>query len=81
VDLTPREFDLLAFLARNRGRVITHRVLLEEVWGEGYGTETHYLRVYVNHLRKKVEADPAHPRLLHTSPGIGYQLVSPDESG
>jgi two-component system, OmpR family, KDP operon response regulator KdpE len=78
VDLTPREFDLLAFLARNRGRVITHRVLLEEVWGEAYGTETQYLRVYVNHLRKKVEADPAHPRLLRTSPGVGYQLVSPD---
>jgi two-component system KDP operon response regulator KdpE len=79
VELTAREFDLLAFLARNLGRVMTHRALLETVWGTGYGTETHYLRVYVNHLRKKLEDDPAHPRFLHTSPGVGYQLVTPDD--
>jgi two-component system KDP operon response regulator KdpE len=79
VTLTAREFDFLAFLARHPGRVITHRMLLEEVWGEGYGTETHYLRVYANHLRKKIEVDPAHPQLLLTSPGVGYQLVAPEE--
>jgi two-component system, OmpR family, KDP operon response regulator KdpE len=79
VALTAREFDFLAFLARHPGRVITHRMILEEVWGQGYGTETHYLRVYANHLRKKIEDDPAHPVLLLTSPGVGYQLVSPDD--
>lgn len=77
VSLTAREFDFLAFLARHPGRVITHRLLLEEVWGPGYGTETHYLRVYANHIRKKIEDDPAHPVLLLTSPGVGYQLVVP----
>jgi len=78
-ELTAREFDFLAFLARHPGKVVTHRVLLEQVWGPGYGTETHYLRVYANHLRKKIEADPAHPRLLRTSPGVGYQLVDPGD--
>jgi two-component system KDP operon response regulator KdpE len=77
VNLTAREFDFLAFLARHAGRVITHRMLLEEVWGPGYGTETHYLRVYANHIRKKIEDDPGHPVLLRTSPGVGYQLVAP----
>jgi two-component system KDP operon response regulator KdpE len=76
VVLTAREFDFLAFLARNAGRVITHRMLLEEVWGPGYGTEAHYLRVYANHIRKKIEDDPAHPTLLLTNPGVGYQLVA-----
>jgi two-component system KDP operon response regulator KdpE len=76
VVLTAREFDFLAFLARNAGRVITHRMLLEEVWGPGYGTEAHYLRVYANHIRKKIELDPANPRLLLTNPGVGYQLVA-----
>ena len=78
VALTAREFDFLAFLARHPGRVITHRLLLEGVWGPGYGTEAHYLRVYANHIRKKIEDDPAHPRLLLTSPGVGYQLVAPE---
>ncbi len=76
ITLTAREFDFLAFLARNAGRVITHRMLLEEVWGSGYGTEAHYLRVYANHIRKKIEIDPAHPALLLTNPGVGYQLVA-----
>ncbi|MHB8670825.1 MAG: response regulator transcription factor [Acidimicrobiales bacterium] len=77
VELTAREFDLLAFLARHAGKVVTHRMILEEVWGAGYGTETHYLRVYASQLRKKIESDPGHPRLLVTSPGVGYQLVDP----
>ena len=79
VVLTAREFDLLAFLARHPGRVISHRMLLAEVWGPGYGTETHYLRVYANHLRKKIEDDPTRPALLLTSPGVGYRLVAPDQ--
>lgn len=78
VVLTAREFDLLAYLARHPGRVISHRMLLAEVWGPGYGSETHYLRVYANHLRKKIEDDPARPVLLLTSPGVGYRLVAPD---
>jgi two-component system KDP operon response regulator KdpE len=79
ITLTAREFDFLAYLARHPGRVITHRMLLEEVWGPGYGTETHYLRVYANHLRKKIEDDPSRPVRLLTSPGVGYQLVAPAE--
>jgi two-component system KDP operon response regulator KdpE len=80
VELTAREFDFLAFLARHPGKVVTHRMLLEHVWGPGYGTETHYLRVYASHLRKKLERDPSRPRLLRTSPGVGYQLVDPGEN-
>lgn len=79
VDLTAREFDFLGFLAHHPGKVVTHRVLLEQVWGPDYGTETHYLRVYANHVRKKIEADPARPRLLRTSPGVGYQLIDPGD--
>ena len=79
VELTAREFDFVAFLARHAGRVVTHRMLLQEVWGPEYGTEVHYLRVYATRIRKKLEDDPAHPRFLRTSPGVGYQLVAPDE--
>jgi two-component system KDP operon response regulator KdpE len=77
VTLTAREFDVLAFLARHQGRVITHRLLLAEVWGPEYADGPHHLRVYANHLRKKIEPDPAHPVLLITVPGVGYQLVAP----
>jgi len=73
VELTAREFDLLAFLARNAGKVCTHRTILREVWGPGYGNETHYLRVYASRLRRKL-GDEAGP-LLRTNPGVGYQLV------
>ena len=76
VELTPKEFDFLALLARHSGRVLTHRTLLQEVWGSGYGTETQYLRVYASQLRKKLGDDPAHPRLV-TEPGVGYRLVDP----
>ncbi|GAC1604095.1 MAG: response regulator [Acidimicrobiales bacterium] len=77
VSLTRTEFDLLAFLARHPGRVITHRMLLEEVWGPEYATQSQYVRVYANHLRKKIEIDPGRPSILITSPGVGYQLVDP----
>lgn len=76
VELTAKEFELLSFLAHNAGRVCTHRVILERVWGPGYGTEVHYLRVYVNRLRTKI-GDSA-GALLRTSPGVGYQLVPGD---
>jgi two-component system KDP operon response regulator KdpE len=74
VDLTPKEFDFLALLARHAGRVLTHRMILQEVWGPEYGTETQYLRVYASQLRKKLHDDPADPRLV-TEPGVGYRLV------
>ncbi|HEY8141682.1 MAG TPA: response regulator [Kofleriaceae bacterium] len=74
VRLTPIEFRLLAFLARNAGRMLTHRQILQEVWGPGRGEETHYVRVYMANLRRKIEDDPARPRLLVTEPGVGYRL-------
>jgi len=73
VELTPKEFDFLAFLARWPGRVLTHRAILQEVWGPEYGHETHYLRVYASQLRKKLGEHPDRPRLV-TEPGVGYRL-------
>ena len=74
VKLTPIEFRLLAFLALNAGKVLTHRQILEEVWGPGYAAQSHYVRVHMAELRKKVEADPARPRLILTELGVGYRL-------
>jgi two-component system KDP operon response regulator KdpE len=74
VHLTPTEYKLLAALIRHAGRVITHRQLLQEVWGMSYVEQTHYLRVYMAQLRHKLEPDPARPRLLTTEPGVGYRL-------
>ncbi len=78
VDLTPKEFAFLAALARHPGRVLTHRMLLREVWGPDYGAELQYLRVYASHLRRKLNDDPARPHLV-TEPGVGYRLVDPAE--
>jgi two-component system, OmpR family, KDP operon response regulator KdpE len=77
VQLTPNEFDLLSLLARNEGKLLTHRTILREVWGPAYGEESHYLHVYVSQLRRKLEPDPARPRYLLTEPGAGYRLVDP----
>jgi len=77
VDLTPKEFGFLAVLARHPGRVVTHRTILQEVWGPEFGTETQYLRVYASQLRKKLGEDPTAPRLV-TEPGVGYRLINPD---
>jgi two-component system KDP operon response regulator KdpE len=74
VELTPKEFAFLALLARYPGRVLTHRTILQEVWGPEYGSETQYLRVYASQLRKKLGEDPSAPRLV-TEPGVGYRLV------
>ena len=79
VDLTPKEFAFLAVLARHPGRVLTHRTILQHVWGPEYGTETQYLRVYASQLRRKLQDDPARPRLV-TEPGVGYRLVDPSEA-
>jgi two-component system KDP operon response regulator KdpE len=74
VRLTPIEFRLLALLAANAGKVLTHRHILKEVWGPPYVSESHYLRVFMATLRRKVEPDPARPRLLLTEPGVGYRM-------
>jgi two-component system, OmpR family, KDP operon response regulator KdpE len=75
LDLTPKEFGMLAALARHPGRILTHRTLLHEVWGPGYDTETHYLRVYASQLRKKLGPEGA--KMLVAEPGIGYRLIDP----
>ena len=77
VSLTPNEFDLLRYLAQNEGKLLTHQMILREVWGPRYGSESHYLHVYVSQLRRKIEPDPARPRYLLTEPGAGYRLVDP----
>lgn len=72
--LTSTEFSLLSLLAKNQGRVLTHQHILKEVWGYGYVEQTQYLRVFVAQLRKKIEDDPAKPKLLLTESGIGYRF-------
>jgi two-component system KDP operon response regulator KdpE len=78
VALTPIEYALLTALAEHPGRVLTDLVLLRRVWGPEYGSESHYLHVYMARLRKKLEPDPGRPRYLHTEPGVGYRLVEAD---
>lgn len=75
VHLTPNEFRLLAVLVKHAGMVLTHRQLLKEVWGPGSAQENHYLRVYMNQLRQKLEADPTKPQHLLTETGVGYRLA------
>ena len=76
VHLTPTEYRLLVLLARHAGKVLTHRQLLTEVWGPRSTHQTHYLRVHMAALRRKIEADPARPRWLSTEPGVGYRLLT-----
>jgi two-component system, OmpR family, KDP operon response regulator KdpE len=76
IHLTPKEFDLLRALARNRGRLMTHRALLGEVWGHAYEDDTHTLRVHIANLRGKIEPDPQQPRYIRTDPGVGYRFAS-----
>ncbi|HEX2909396.1 MAG TPA: response regulator transcription factor [Chloroflexia bacterium] len=75
VRLSPIEFALLKQLVAHAGKVLTHRVLLQSIWGPEYHNEAEYLRVYINRLRQKLETDPAHPRYLLTEPGVGYRFV------
>ncbi len=77
VHLTPHQFELLRVLAVNEGKLMTHRALLREVWGPGYGSESNLLHVNVSQLRRKIEPDRARPRYLLTEPGAGYRLVRP----
>jgi two-component system KDP operon response regulator KdpE len=74
IKLTSTEFSLLALLAKNEGRVLTHQYILKEVWGMGYVEQTQYLRVFIAQLRKKVEDEPTKPKLLNTESGIGYRF-------
>ncbi|GAB1327080.1 response regulator [Streptomyces sp. NPDC093260] len=74
VRLTPTEWHLLEVLVRNTGRLVSQKQLLQEVWGPSYGTETNYLRVYMAQLRRKLEADPSHPKHFVTEPGMGYRF-------
>jgi two-component system, OmpR family, KDP operon response regulator KdpE len=73
--LTPKEFELLRYLVAHAGRAVTHRELLQAVWGPDYGDEPEYLRVFVNQVRKKIEANPARPKRIVTEPWVGYRFV------
>jgi two-component system KDP operon response regulator KdpE len=79
VKLTPTEYDLLKALASNAGKVVTQRQLLQQVWGSHHNeSDSHYLRVYIGHLRKKLEEDPTRPKFIITEPGIGYRFLTRD---
>jgi two-component system KDP operon response regulator KdpE len=81
IHLTPIEFELVRILAKHRGRLVTQRQLLREVWGPEYTQSTHYLRVHVANIRAKLEPDPARPRHLLTEPGVGYRLLDTHAEG
>ena len=74
IKLTTTEYDILALLAKNEGRVLTHQFILKEIWGMGSYEQTQYLRVFIAQIRKKIEDDPAKPKLLNTESGIGYRF-------
>lgn len=76
IHLTPTEYNLLKYLAKNKGKVITHRELLQQVWGPEYGDEREYLRVFISQVRKKIEADPVRPIYILTEPGVGYRFTA-----
>jgi two-component system KDP operon response regulator KdpE len=76
--LTPKEYRLLQTLAQHSGNVVTHQFLLREVWGDEHVYDTHYLRIFVRKLRRKIESDPTQPHILLTELGVGYRLVSAD---
>ncbi len=80
VSLTPIEYDLLRLFAKNEGKLLTHSTILHDIWGPSYQDESNYLHVYVSHLRRKIEPDPARPVYLLNHPGVGYRLVRPTAS-
>ncbi len=73
--LTPTEWQIVEVLVRNRGRLVTQQQLLQQVWGPQYERETHYLRIYMSQIRRKLEPDPSRPRYFITEPGMGYRFV------
>ena len=78
VRLTPKEFELLRYLVAHSGKPVTHRELLQAVWGPDYGDEPEYLRVFINQVRKKIELEPAKPKFIMTEPWVGYKFVAPE---
>ena len=76
--LSPLQFDLLRVLAQNAGKLLTHSMILRQVWGPGYGDESNLLHVHISQLRRRIEPDPARPRYLLTETGAGYRLVDPE---
>ncbi|MBP9086731.1 MAG: response regulator [Kofleriaceae bacterium] len=74
VHLTPIEFKLLVLLARHAGRVLTHRAIVKQIWGDAHGTQSHHVRVHLAELRKKIESNPGQPTLIITEPGVGYRM-------
>ena len=81
VHLTPKEFDLLLYLAKHRGKVVTHRKVLAEIWGPNSTEQPEYLRVFVGQLRKKIEVDPSSPKYLMTEPWVGYRFELGSDQG
>ncbi len=80
IKLTPKEFDVLKYLAINAGKIVTHRALLQAVWGSDSTEQSNYLRVFINQLRNKIEADPRHPSRILTEPWIGYRFISTESA-
>jgi len=78
IKLTPKEFEVLKYLVSNTGKVITHRALLQAVWGSASSEQTEYVRVFINQLRRKIEPDPQHPKYILTEPWVGYRFVPGD---
>ena len=76
--LTPKEFELLRYLVAHAGKPVSHRELLQAVWGPDYGDEPEYLRVFINQVRKKIEANPAKPKYILTEPWVGYRFAEPE---
>jgi len=76
VKLTPKEFDLLAYLARHAGRPLTHREILKTVWGPAHQNDSQYLRVFIGQLRAKIEDNAATPKIITTEPGVGYRFIT-----
>lgn len=76
VNLTRKEFDVLAFLARNLGRLVSHKQLLTAIWGPAHAADTHYLRIAVGHIRDKLGDDAAQPKLIFTEPGVDYRILA-----
>ena len=75
IQLSPTEYDLLVFFIKNVGKVLTHRMIMKEIWGPHRTEESHYLRVYMRQIRRKLESDPSQPTLFITEPGVGYRMV------
>lgn len=78
IDLTPKEFELLALLMRHEGKVLTHKFLLETIWGPAYSEDREYVRVFIRQLREKIEEAPTEPKRILTEMGVGYRLTNPD---